>query len=138
MVGPTNSKVTRVQPIFKWLAAQGGDAWPARLVKMAHGLKDLKECGSILNIDLTPERKVPPTSSRLTWMLKNAKRFVPEDGRLWSELRRRVANLGNVNKAHHLHSDGARLCRSRRGTRLVQPSRLVMATVDRHGRIVLR
>src|SRR5436309_485703 len=99
MIGLTNSKVTRVRPIFDWLTAHGRDLWPARLVKIADGVAELKECGSILNIDPTSERKVPPTSSRLIWMLKNADRLAPFDGRRWDELRQRVGDQDKVDKA---------------------------------------
>src|SRR5205809_3481204 len=98
MIGTTNSKVTRVRPIFHWLTAHGGDLWPARLVKMADGVTELKECGLILNIDLTFERKVPATRSRLIWMLKNAEKLVPLDGSRWAELRKRVGDQDRIDK----------------------------------------
>src|ERR1700730_8175814 len=38
------SKESRVQPIFLWLKANGGDLWPALLLKMADGARDLNNC----------------------------------------------------------------------------------------------
>jgi hypothetical protein len=88
MVGQSNSMITRVRSIFTWLSANGGPSWPARLVKMAEGVADLRECGSVLKVDLDPEREVLPTPDRLSWMIENADRLAPREGELWNELRR--------------------------------------------------
>ncbi len=94
-----NSKNTRVQPIFKWLRANGGDSWPARPIKMADGAAELKRTGSTLGMDLDPEKKVSATPARLCWMLQNADKLVPTDGRRWEELRQRVSDRDRVKKA---------------------------------------
>src|SRR6516165_2380655 len=99
MVGLTNSRATRVLPIFGWLKTNGGDSWPRRLLTMADGVADISECGSILSIDLELEREVPATASRLAWMLKNVDRLVHSDGRLWGALRQRVADRVRVEEA---------------------------------------
>ena len=44
----------------------------------------------------------------------------------------------SVGDGHHIHSDGERLCLSCRRTRLVQPPRVVLASVDHYGSVVLR
>jgi hypothetical protein len=49
----TNSKNTRVRPVFRWLKANGDPSWPAQLVALAHGLTERpNNCGSILNVTL--------------------------------------------------------------------------------------
>ena len=65
---------------------------------MADGVADI-ECGPILKIHLEQEREVPATAPRLAWMLKNADRLVPSDGKLWRQLRQRVADRVRVEKA---------------------------------------
>jgi hypothetical protein len=95
----TNSKITRVQPIFSWLRANADCTWGARLVEMANGVAALHSCGGIVGMELDPERKVPATPDRLRWMIKNADRLAPTDGRLWQELRRRVADRVQVERA---------------------------------------
>jgi hypothetical protein len=99
MVGSTNSKVTRVLSIFGWLKRNGEGSWPAQLLKIADGVAEVNECGSILSIDLEEERQVPATTQRLAWMLKNADRLAPSDGRLRQKLRQRVADQGRVEEA---------------------------------------
>jgi hypothetical protein len=99
MVAPTNSKVTRVQPIFGWLIAKGGPDWPAQLLEMADGFSILGECGAFKKHWLDPERKVPATKDRLIWMLRNANSLTPRDGRRWDELRDRVKDQNAVHKA---------------------------------------
>jgi hypothetical protein len=94
----TNSRDTRVLPIFEWLRVNGGFGWPARLVQMADGVAGLK-CGVFLSMDLETEKEVPPTPASLRWMLENAERLTPKDGRRWRELRERVANKESVRDA---------------------------------------
>jgi hypothetical protein len=81
------------------LRENGGAPWPARLGEIAHGAAPLERCGPILQIDLEEERKVSATPTRLAWMLKNADKLAPSDGRLWNELRRRVGDRNRVERA---------------------------------------
>ena len=99
MVGPTNSKITRVQPVFSYLEKNGGSDRPARLVEMAHDVAKIDNCGAINAVYLNPERKVLATAERLIWMLENAGMLAPYDGRRWSELRKRLENRDAVRKA---------------------------------------
>jgi hypothetical protein len=102
----TNSKNTRVQPVFRWLEANGGTTWPAQLITLAHALTGRpNNCGSIGKVTLDPECCVPATHDRLAWMLQNAEKLAPKDGRRWRELRDRLANRNEVEKAlSALHS----------------------------------
>ena len=106
MVGQSNSMITRVRPVFGWLSAKAAPSWPARLIEMAEGIADFGECGSVVNVELDPERKVPATPERLSWMLENAERLAPVDGRLWKELKARVADRQKVDRALASLKDG--------------------------------
>jgi hypothetical protein len=99
MVAPTNSKVTRVLPIFGWLIAKGGRDWPARLLEMADGFPILGECGAFKKHWLDPERKVRATKDRLIWMLRNANSLTPRNRRRRDELRGRVKDQNAVHEA---------------------------------------
>jgi hypothetical protein len=99
MAAPSNSKISRVQPIFQWLQTNGESSWPAQLVKIADGAALLDPCGSIVRMDLDPERKVAATPARLRWMIENANSLVPTDGRRWRELHNRVADRDEIQKA---------------------------------------
>jgi len=94
-----NSKYTRVQPVFHWLETHGGNQWPSTLLKLTHGLAQSIRCGALARVELDPERTVPATPVRLAWMLRNASRLAPQDGRLWEELRNRTANVEEVENA---------------------------------------
>jgi hypothetical protein len=48
---------------------------------------------------LDPEQEVPPTPSRLAWMIKNVDLLAPRDGRQWRILRDRVSDPDAVQKA---------------------------------------
>src|ERR1043165_1714937 len=85
-----NSRITRVQPVFRWLESNGGPSWPSKLLEMTKGAAPLSDCGELVRLYLEPEYKVPPTPMRLAWMIENADRLVPTDGRQWEELRRRL------------------------------------------------
>lgn len=87
-----NSKITRVQPVFRWLEGNGGPPWPRRLLEIAAGAAPLSDCGELIRVYLEPEYKVPPTPMRLAWMIENVDRLVPTDGRQWEELRRRISD----------------------------------------------
>lgn len=92
MVISTNSRESRVRPIFSWLHAHGGASWPTELLQMAEGVPDLLQCGAVGQMHLDPEAKVEPTPARLEWMLRHAADLAPRDGRKWQELRQRVAD----------------------------------------------
>jgi hypothetical protein len=96
----TNSKNSRVQPVFRWLQEHVGTSWPDRLVAIAHGVKERPDhCGAIVKIHLDPEYKVHPTFTRLAWMLENTEKLAPRDGRRWREFRDRVADRIEIDKA---------------------------------------
>ena len=99
MDSSTNSKNTRVKPIFSWLSTNGGKSWPARLVQLATGFAEAPNCGTLTRMALDPEQEVPPTPSRLAWMIKNVDLLAPRDGRQWRILRDRVSDPDAVQKA---------------------------------------
>jgi hypothetical protein len=84
-----NSKITRVRPVFSWLAEHDGQGWAEALVKLSRGANSLEECGSFSRMHLDPEMGVPATQDRLRWMLRNLDQLAPKDGRRWDELRQR-------------------------------------------------
>ncbi len=94
----TNSKDTRVKPIFSWLRANAGQTWPSRLVQLATGLAEVPNCGTLGRMALEPEQEVPATASRLAWMIKNVNLLSPP-GRQWRILRDRVSDGDAVQKA---------------------------------------
>lgn len=85
----TNSKRTRVEPFFGWLREHGEVDWPARLLHIAHGI-DVNDPGSLVALHFETEVQVVPSASRLAWLIRNAERLAPADGRRWDEYRRRV------------------------------------------------
>jgi hypothetical protein len=87
-----NSKRSRVDPVFRWLRDNGGTKWPARLLKLVAGLQVDIVPGSLVRMDFEAEQRVPPSPRRLAWMIRNADRLVPQDGRRWRELRTRIEN----------------------------------------------
>jgi hypothetical protein len=90
----TNSKVSRVQPMFGWLSTHGGNDWATRLISLAQGMSAAFDCGPVVQIRLDPEAKVPASPSRLAWMIRNVAALAPSDGRQWLSLRERVADKG--------------------------------------------
>jgi hypothetical protein len=101
-----NSRRTRVQPVFGWLAAHGEPDWPARLVALADGLDDLGDPGAPLRVWLDPERGVDPSARRLAWMLDNAHRLAPRDGGRWREYHQRVIANPHRDAARQLLARG--------------------------------
>ncbi len=99
MVASTNSKITRVQPVFGWLKANGGQGWPATLVQLANGVAPLSTCGPVISVDLDHEFELSATPARLAWMIRNVDRLAPQDGRQWRILRKRVADRKAVQNA---------------------------------------
>jgi hypothetical protein len=104
----TNSRESRVIPTFAWLEAHGGDGWPQRLVELAEGLDVTLSCGPLLRLECIKEREVEPSNERLAWMLQNAERLAPADGRRWRELGARVGNQVAVHGAIAALRDGRR------------------------------
>jgi hypothetical protein len=117
MVASTNSRVSRVRPIFAWLRDHGGPSWPTQLLRMAEGMPSLLQCGPVTQMHLDCEEKVGPTPERLAWMLSHSAELTPRDGRRWDELRQRVADPAGVKKA---------LDRLATGTTKGLPKRLVL------------
>jgi hypothetical protein len=105
-VSDENSRRTRVQPVFGWLAAHGEPDWPARLVALADGLDDEGEVGPPLRLWLDPERSVEPSARRLAWMLENAERLAPRDGGRWREFEQRVITNPQRDAARRLLETG--------------------------------
>ena len=106
MASPINSKDTRVQPIFKWLQLHGGINWPTRFINLASGLDHVPSCGSVCRVILDPELEVPPTALRLAWMIRNANLLVPQDGKNWRAIEKRLADADSVSSALKLLDSG--------------------------------
>ena len=106
--GSTNSRESRVIPTFSWLEAYGGVDWPQRLVDLAEGLEARPHCGQLVGLEFINERQVPPSNERLTWMLRNADRLTPTDGRRWRELASRIGNRAAVEAAISALEEGRR------------------------------
>ena len=87
-----NSRRTRVEPVFSWLRDCGERNWPARLVGLADGVRDVQPVGALVAIEFEKERRVPPSVARLMWMIENVDRLAPRDGRQWREYRRRITD----------------------------------------------
>ena len=81
---------TRVSPVFIWLRKYGGSSWVTELLRLADGIEVPHSIGEIISLSVDKERKVPPSPGRLAWMIRNAQRLAPQDGRLWREYTRRV------------------------------------------------
>jgi len=94
-----NSRRTRVQPTFGWLAEHGGTDWPARLLRLVDGLEATLEPGKLTRLDYRTERRVAPSARRLAWMIRNAELLTPRDGRRWHEYRSRVIEHPDRDKA---------------------------------------
>jgi hypothetical protein len=84
-----DSKRTRVEPVFRWLRTHGGPNWPGELIRLAGGIEPI-EPGPLRRLALGPEATIPPSPERLAWMIRNAHRLAPWDGRAWREYRHRV------------------------------------------------
>jgi len=87
-----NSRRTRVKPTFSWLKDHAQHDWPARLLKLVDGLGVRAEPGGIIpdGLHFEPERRVSPSPRRLAWLVRNAERLSPRDGRNWRQYQRRV------------------------------------------------
>ena len=81
---------TRVTPVFTWLREHGGSGWVMELLRLADGIQVPNSVGEVISLSVDPEREVLPSPQRLAWMIRNAHRLAPQDGRLWKEYQRRV------------------------------------------------
>src|SRR5437588_4631213 len=92
----TNSKITRVRPVFNWLHDNGGSNWPDRFLQLVTGFAFPIKAGKLLRMDLDPEREVSAGLARLAWMIRNLARLAPADGRLWRVLQEKTADEAQV------------------------------------------
>jgi len=81
---------TRVSPVFKWLSEHGGTGWMTELLRLADGIELSDGVGEVISLWVWKERTVAPSAGRLAWMIRNAHKLAPVDGRQWREYRRRV------------------------------------------------
>jgi hypothetical protein len=95
----TNSKITRVQPVFSWLRENGGTNWPDRFIGLAAGLTVTIKPGELRSMDLDQERQVAASPQRLAWMIRNADSLAPSDGRKWEQLRERASDPQEIQAA---------------------------------------
>ncbi len=77
-------------PIFSWLRENGGNDWPTELLRLADGICVANDVGALLSLAVGEERTVQPSPARLAWMIRNAHRLAPNDGRLWREYSTRL------------------------------------------------
>ena len=80
-----NSARTRVTPVFTWLRANAGANWPSEFLRLADGISVTDDVGAVELLEVGKERVVPPSPTRLAWMIRNAHRLAPQDGRQWRE-----------------------------------------------------
>ena len=97
-----NSRRTRIQPVFGWLSEDGGEHWPERMLSLVDGLDVSPAPGRLVQLDCVDERRVPPSARRLAWMIRNAQRLTPRDGRRWRDYGERV--IENPKKAEALEN----------------------------------
>jgi hypothetical protein len=90
---------TRVTPVFTWLHRHGGSDWVTELLQLADGIQIAGSVGDAISVCVGAEREVGPSPGRLAWMIRNAERLAPVDGRLWKEYRRRVIENPSRNDA---------------------------------------
>jgi len=101
---------TRVSPVFGWLHKHGGTGWTTELLRLAEGIEVSDGVGEVISFWVGEERIVEPSPERLAWMIRNAHKLAPIDGRQWREYRRRV--IDNPRKEEALrkldagHADG--------------------------------
>lgn len=87
-----NSKRTRIEPFFSWLRENGAPDWPQRFLSRAEGLAVTIQPGRVVRLAFDEEERRPASPARLAWMIVNAERLAPRDGRRWREYRTRVTD----------------------------------------------
>lgn len=92
----TNSRRSRVLPVFGWLSEFASADWAAEIVQLAEGLNVRADPGHVRAIHLHDEVKVPASPARLVWMLRHASALTPKDGRRWRELAARAASVRDL------------------------------------------
>jgi hypothetical protein len=119
-----------VEPIFGWLIEHGGMGWPAELLSLCDGLhlpprevpQALGRRGRskrpLLTFDPGPvvpdgvafkkERKVKASPDRLAWLIRNAHRLAPINGKTWKDYRKRVLDHPKRDEALALLDAGVR------------------------------
>lgn len=86
-----NSKRSRIDPVFGWLKSNGEADWAARLLSLADGLRiDASSAGKVLSVRFEPELEVSPSPKRLAWLIRNAERLAPQDGKRWRDYWTRI------------------------------------------------
>ena len=105
IVSAENSKVTRVEPVFGWLRDNGGDQWPAQVLSLVDGLEIPLDPGVHVRTECVEEVKVPSSARRLAWMIRNADRLTPRDGRHYDDYRKRV--IENARRQEGLAVNGS-------------------------------
>lgn len=81
---------SRVTPAFTWLRNHGGPEWVSEFLKLADGITAPASVGRLVSLHVGEEREVPASPARLAWMIRNAHRLTPTDGRRWREYQARV------------------------------------------------
>ena len=100
---------TRVTRVFGWLHERGGSGWVTELLRLADGIQVTTSVGEAISLCVGTEREVEPSPARLAWMIRNAERLAPVDGRLLREYRRRVIdNPGRDNALRTLDAGDAK------------------------------
>ncbi|HNY41155.1 MAG TPA: hypothetical protein PKJ41_12200 [Bryobacteraceae bacterium] len=74
---------SRVTPTFRWLRDHGGAQWVAELLNLADGISAPAKTGRLVSLEVGEEREVPASAARLAWMIRNAHKLAPLDGRKW-------------------------------------------------------
>jgi hypothetical protein len=85
----TNSKRTRVDPVFGYLQELDDPHWASRLLELAKGLEAAFEPGPFVTATL--EYPVPASRERLDWLVEHATELGHEDEKL-KEIATRVAS----------------------------------------------
>lgn len=81
---------TCVTPTFTWLRDHGGPDWVTEFLHIANGITAPTSAGSLVALHVGEEREVPASPARQAWMIRNAHRLAPIDGRRWREYQIRV------------------------------------------------
>lgn len=90
---------TRVEPVFQWFKEHAGARWVSDFLGLADGIAVTSDIGKVVKLTVGKERTVPASPSRLAWMIRNAHRLAPQDGRRWREYGTRVIHNPKKDKA---------------------------------------